>query len=83
MCGQIMTTDASKNEKYSTFALLGSRYGPLMSLKNIAEALKYPTVDSVRKALARKTLSLTTSLPNRREIFIKTNEVAGYLDHAI
>ena len=76
-----MTTDETRNEKYSTFALLESRYGPLMSLKNIAEALKYPTVDSVRKALARKTLPLTaTRLPNRREIFVKTNEVAGYLD---
>lgn len=77
-----MTTDENRNENYSTFTLLESRYGPLMSLKNIAEALKYPTVDSVRKALARKTLPLTaTRLPNRREIFIKTNDVAGYLDN--
>ncbi len=52
-----------------------------MSLKDVAEVLKYPTVDSVRKALARKTLALpTTRLPNRREIFIRTNELAGYLD---
>lgn len=76
-----MTTAENHQKRPSTFESLESRYGLLMSLKDVAEVLKYPTVDSVRKALARKTLALpTTRLPNRREIFIRTNELAGYLD---
>ena len=74
----------SHQEKSSTFDSLESKYGLLMSLKDVAEALKYPTVDSVRKALARKKLSLPmTRLPNRRGIFIRTDEVAGYLDNPL
>lgn len=77
-----MTTVENTAEKLSTFEILEARYGLLMSLKDVAEILKYPTADSVRKALARKTLALpTTRLPNRREIFIRTNEVAKYLDN--
>lgn len=76
-----VTTAENTVQKASTCEILESRYGLLMSLKDIAEVLKYPTVDSVRKALSRKTLELPiTRLPNRREIFIRTNEVAGYLD---
>lgn len=76
-----MTSEESHQKKPSTFESLESRYGPLMSLKDIAEVLKYPSADAVRKALSRKTLALpTTRLPNRREIFIRTNEIAGYLD---
>jgi hypothetical protein len=76
-----MTTVEFHQKKPSTFELLESKYGLLMSLKDVAEVLKYPSVDSVRKALSRKTLALpTTRLPNRREIFIRTNELAGYLD---
>lgn len=78
-----MTTTEIQQKRPSTFESLESRYGLLMSLKDVAEVLKYPTVDSVRKALARKTLALpTTRLPNRREIFIRTNELAGYLDRS-
>lgn len=77
-----MTKPELRTTPLTTFDLLASKYGPLMTLKDVAEVLKFPTIDSVRKALARRTLALsTTRLPNRREIFIKTNEVAAYVDN--
>lgn len=77
-----MTKPEPRKKTLATFDLLASKYGPLMSLKDVAEVLKFPTIDSVRKALARRTLTLAiTRLPNRREIFVKTNEVAAYVDN--
>lgn len=76
-----MTTAKMNAKNPSTFESLESRYGLLMSLRDVAEVLKYPTVDSVRKALTRKSLMLpVVRLPNRREIFIRTDDLADYLD---
>ena len=77
-----MTSQEKTKIFEATFDRLEKKYGLLMNLEEVAEALKYPTTDALRKALTRKTLVLqTTKLPNRRGIFIKTNEVAAYLDN--
>lgn len=56
-------------------------YGPIMSLVEVAIVLKYPTKDAVRKAIVRGSLPIDpVKIPNRKEIFIKTSDVARYLE---
>lgn len=57
-----------------------SQYGPIMSLMDVAIALKYPSKDSVRKAISRGTLPVAVlKIPNRKELFLRTSDVANYL----
>lgn len=60
---------------------LFNQYGPIMSLMDVAVALKYPSKDSVRKAISRGTFPVAVlKIPNRKEIFLKTSDVANYLE---
>ena len=61
---------------------LHEKYGELMSLREVGVALKFPTADSVRKALSRGTLGLNAiKIPNRRGLFVKTNDVIKFLQN--
>jgi hypothetical protein len=56
---------------------LRSRYGDLLTLKEIAEVFRYPTVGAVRKANSRGTLPVKLyRFPNKNGFYAKVREVA-------
>ena len=59
---------------------LAEKYGELMSLEDVAKALRYPSVQSARKAILRGSFPLNMiRLPPRRGLYIPVKHVAIYL----
>lgn len=59
---------------------LHDKYGDLMCLEEVANELKFPSADAVRKSLSRGVLVLPiVKIPQRRGSFVKTKEVVNYL----
>jgi hypothetical protein len=59
---------------------LVERYGEVMSLRDLATVLAYPTAEALRKAISRGSLSIPAfRLPHRRGWFVLTRDVAGWL----
>ena len=62
--------------------LLEDQYGQLLSLSEVAEVLKYRTIDSLRKAHARGRLPMNLyKFDGRKGLFAKANEVAEALEY--
>jgi hypothetical protein len=60
-------------------AMLRKRYGTLLTVKDVAAELDYPTPDAVRKAHARGRLPIPLKrVPPRRGWFAEPHEVALY-----
>ncbi len=59
---------------------LVERYGEILSLRDLATVLGYPTAEALRKAIARGSLSNPVfRLPHRRGWFVLTRDVASWL----
>jgi len=62
-------------------AQLVERYGLLMTLTDVAEALRYPSTQAARKARLRGALPVQlVQIPNRRGWWAMTRAVAQFLD---
>lgn len=60
---------------------LRQKYGELLSLADVAEALRFRSVQAVQKARQRGTLGLPAQeLPGRRGWFVTARAVAVYLN---
>ena len=60
---------------------LVARYGPLMTLRDVAEILRYPSLPAARKARLRGKFPVQlVKLPNRRGWWATTRAVADYLE---
>ncbi|WP_288131582.1 hypothetical protein [Microbulbifer sp.] len=56
---------------------LRSKYGELLSLEDIAEVFKYPSIEAVRKAKSRGTLPVKVyRFPNKNGFYARANDVA-------
>lgn len=59
---------------------LMERYGPLLDIKELAETLKFPTIDALERSLERGHLQIATNeMPHRRGKFALAHNVARYL----
>ena len=59
---------------------LAEKYGELMSLEDVVKALRYPSVQSARKAILRGSFPLDMlRLPPRRGLYVTVKQVAIYL----
>lgn len=59
---------------------LVSRYGPLLTLADVSEVLRYPSVQAVQKARLRGSLPVKMfRLPPRRGWFVSSQSVAEFL----
>ena len=60
--------------------VLAELYGELMSLEDVVKALRYPSVQSARKAILRGSFPLEMiRLPPRRGLYVTVNQMALYL----
>lgn len=60
---------------------LAERFGPLMSLEDVVQVLKYPSMQAARKAIMRGSFPLEMiRLPSRRGLFVTARQVALYID---
>ena len=61
--------------------LIAEQYGQLLSLADVAHALRYPSVEAARKAMLRGTFPVEMKkLPPRRGLFVTAKQLATYLD---
>ena len=61
--------------------LIAEQYGQLLSLADVAHALRYPSVEAARKAMLRGTFPVEMKkLPPRRGLFVTAKQLAAYLD---
>lgn len=63
---------------------LSRLYGPLMHTSDLQQALRYRSADALRVARASGRLTIPMfSLPGRRGLFARTEDVARWLDEAV
>ena len=75
MSGTEIISTAGREEYFRT------RYGELLTLHEIAEVLRYPSIQALRKAYERGTLPLELRrFPNRRGYFATARAVAMAVD---
>lgn len=75
-----MVVSAHEKKENSVAERLYLKYGELMRLNELSEVLRYPTPESLRKAIARGNVPVATiKINNRRELFVKTEKVIEYL----
>lgn len=61
--------------------ILVERYGLLLSLKDVAETLRYPSLQAARKAILRGKFPIPlVRMPPRRGWFATASVVAAFLD---
>ena len=61
--------------------LIAEQYGQLLSLADVAHALRYPSVEAARKAMLPGTFPVEMKkLPPRRGLFVTPKQLATYLD---
>ena len=57
------------------------QYGELLTLEEVGEVLRFPSIDATRKAHQRKTLPVKVhKIVGRQGLFATAVAVAGYLD---
>ena len=75
MCSTQNTSVAAREEYFRR------KYGELLTLNEIAEVLRYPSTQALRKAYERGTLPLELRrFPNRRGYFATARAVAMVVD---
>ena len=58
-------------------------YGEILTVKDIAEILKYPSANAVLKALSRKSLKLNVfKFQGKRGWHVTAHEIANYIDRS-
>lgn len=68
----------------STSFALNQVFGPLMHSRDVQAALRYPSPDALRVARKQGRLELEMfSLPGRRGLFARTEDVAKLLEEAL
>lgn len=61
--------------------MLTERYGHVLTLKDIADVLRYPSIQALRKAHKRGVLPFElVRFPHRNGLFVAARTVAAFLD---
>lgn len=67
----------SESQVDNQLLALRMRYGELLTLEDIAEVFKYPSIDAVRKAKSRGTLPVKLyRFPNKNGFYARVSDVA-------
>lgn len=70
--------------RVNSCSTLTQLYGPLMHTRDVQQALRYQSAEAVRVARASGRLKIPMfSLPGRRGLFVRTEDVARWLDRAM
>lgn len=70
--------------RVNSSSTLSQLYGPLMHTRDVQQALRYQSAEAVRVARASGRLKIRMfSLPGRRGLFARTEDVALWLDQAM
>jgi len=73
-------TELAQDIEQSLQAQLLERYGPMLSGRDLSQALGFPSPTAFKQAALRGTLPVPVfQLPNRRGRFALTHEVAAWL----
>ena len=68
--------------EYTSKQMIMQKYGPLLSLEDIRDVLKYKTEEAVKKAYYKGTLPIKlVKIEGRAGLFCSAQAVADYVDH--